>query len=88
MDKLRQAQVNPIVAIVGAVALVLVLGYFFWLRPAQQEDAIRNNWNTPEAAALRAPGGRPKNEEHERFVEQLRQKEGASESRPTSRRDR
>ncbi len=77
MAKLSQIQINPVPVIVVAVLAAAGLGYFFFIRPGQVESNIKQNWATPESAALRGPG-RPTNPTHEAFVAELRRKEQTS----------
>ncbi len=75
MNKLKETAVNPVAVIVGVVVLVLIVGYFGWLRPKMQEDKILAEWTSPENVKARSPEGRVTNPAHEAFVEQLRAKE-------------
>jgi len=75
MAKINEIQVNPVPVIVVAVLAVAGLGYFFFVRPGQVEDKIKQNWATPEAAAMRGPG-QPTNAKREALAAELRRKEG------------
>ncbi len=80
-------EINPIPVIVVAVLAVIVAGYFFFIRPGQVNAKIEKEWTTDQAAAQRGPG-RPKDEAHEKLVEQLRAKENSSHQVTSHRRDR
>ena len=54
IDRMRAMQVNPLVLVVVLLLAVVAVAYALWLKPAQQEEAIKKQWNTPEAAARRA----------------------------------
>lgn len=55
MNKLRETSVNPIFAVIGVVVIAALFGYFFWLRPAQQEARAIKEWTSPEGQAKRGP---------------------------------
>ena len=82
MDKLRKTQINPVLMVVVALIIALGCGYFFWLRPEQELAKIKREWNSPEVAQARSPEGKAKDvtPEHEKLLEQLRNKERASHS--------
>ncbi len=80
MNKLKDSVVNPVAVIIGVVVLVLVIGYFAWLRPKQQEDQIVKEWTSPENVKRRSPEGRVTDPSHEAFVAQLRAKEHGGEA--------
>jgi hypothetical protein len=76
LSTLRNTEISPVPVIIAAVALVLVLGYFFWLRPSMEQARIAREWNSPQAAAQRGPG-KPVNPAYRSAVQELLRKEGA-----------
>src|SRR4051794_13942478 len=73
-----QKEISPaVIGILGTVGVLAVLAvvYFALIKPGRDAAQAQKEWTSPEAAALRAPGGKPKDATHEAFVEQLRAKE-------------
>jgi uncharacterized membrane protein YqiK len=88
MNKLRETSVNPIYAVVAVVVIVAAFGYFFWLRPAQQESAAVKKWTSPEGQAQRGPD-KQVDPAYQSKVQELLAKEGKQGAPPAgSRRSR
>lgn len=55
LNKAKGTQVSPALVIPVVVIVVVLFGYFFWLKPKMQADAALRNFNTPEEQAKRDP---------------------------------
>lgn len=76
--RMGQGQVNPaVIGILGAIGVVALIAvvYFALIKPGRDAAAAQKDWVSPEAAAARAPGGKPKDASHEAFLDELRAKE-------------
>ena len=71
---LSQREVNPVPFIVAGVVLVVVLIFFFVIKPGMDQRKIEGEWSDPKNAALRGPG-RPKDPAADALAAQLRAKE-------------
>jgi hypothetical protein len=75
MNKLRETAVNPVFAIVGILVIAALFGYFFWLRPAQEEATAVKEWTSPEGLAKRGPD-KVVDPQYQSKVQELLKKEG------------
>ncbi len=55
LNKAKGTQVNPALVIPVVVIVVLLFGYFLWLKPKMEADTALRNFNTPEEQAKRDP---------------------------------
>ena len=51
VDGARRIELNPAIVIATSLVIVAVLLYVFVVRPNQQLEKVRREWNSPEAAA-------------------------------------
>ena len=78
MDKMKTTSVNPMYLGIAVLLLALILGYLFWLRPAQQAAKDQKEFLSEEAVKQRSPEGRPSNPVHDKFIQELRSREQGS----------
>lgn len=75
VDKMRGTEINPIIPIVAAVIVIIIIGYFGWLRPKMAEDKILREFNSPEAQAKRDPDQRKVSPGLQAQIAEMRAKE-------------
>jgi hypothetical protein len=75
MDRLRGAEINPILFAPVVLVILLALLYFLWLRPKMIADAALRDFNTPEAQAKRDPEQRKHTPEQQSKIQELLAKE-------------
>ena len=74
-NRARETQVNPALVIPVVVVVVLVFGYFLWLKPKMEADTALRNFNTPEEQAKRDPDKKKLSPSLQQKLDEIRAKE-------------
>jgi hypothetical protein len=76
VDSMRKFELNPAITIAVGLLVVAGLLYAFVVRPNQELDKKRREWNSPEAAAARSPEGHKVSPAYENALKAALEKEG------------
>ncbi len=72
---MKNRELNPALVVPFVIVILLIFGYFFFLKPKMEADNAVANFNTPEAQAKRDPEKRTHDATTQAKIDELRAKE-------------
>jgi hypothetical protein len=87
MKDLRTREVNPVPVLIGAVLLIGLGVYFFWVAPARSASQTEKTWTT-EAAVQERMNKKSGDAAYQQKVQEILAKEGRGRTAPVSRREK